>query len=189
MDPRPSRLKGVMVITGTPEAVDTTGTAVVVMGVSGCGKSTVAVLLAEALGWEFADGDEFHPVANVEKMRNGAPLTDEDRRPWLEAIREWVDAAPGDVVVTCSALRRRYRDVLSTARPRVRYVHLDGPDSFIGRRIQQREGHFMPGSLLSSQRATLEALAHDEDGVVVGVESTPDEIVARILVWLGGRPR
>ena len=160
-------------------------TVLVVMGVSGSGKSTVARLLADRLGWSFAEGDEFHSPENKAKMASGVPLTDDDRWPWLRAIRDWVDGQPGDVVLTCSALRRAYRDVLREARGRVRFVHLDGSVATIGERINARTGHYMPPTLLGSQFATLEPLAPEEDGVVVSVAGTPEEIVARALAALG----
>jgi gluconokinase len=159
----------------------------VVMGVSGSGKTTVAALLAGRLNWEFADGDDFHPPANVEKMHSGVPLTDDDRWPWLGAIAAWVDAtrsAGGHGVVACSALRRRYRDVLLGGRPDVRLVYLQGDRDLIGRRQAARHGHFMPTSLMKSQFETLEEPGPDEDPIVVSVEPRPREIVARILSLL-----
>ncbi len=132
---------------------------VVVMGVSGSGKTTVASLLAGRLGWEFEDGDDFHPAANVEKMQSGSPLTDEDRWPWLAAIAAWIDKVRAEGrhgVVTCSGLKRAYRDVLVGGRPDVRLVYLKGDRELIGRRMAARHGHFMPTSLLDSQFRTLE---------------------------------
>ena len=165
-------------------------TAVVVMGVAGCGKTTVAEELAARLGWPVADADDFHSPANVAKMRAGTPLTDEDRWPWLENIRDWLTGADGDVVVTCSALRRAYRDVLRGGRvgqgePRVRFVHLHGTRELLADRMGARQGHFMPLTLLDSQLDTLEPLEPDEDGLVVDIDATPAGIVDAALDGLG----
>ena len=167
----------------TPPAV------VVVMGVSGSGKSTVASLLAGRLGWEFEDGDDFHPAANVEKMQAGTPLTDEDRWPWLAAIAAWIDKVRAEGrhgVVTCSGLKRAYREILVGDRPDVRLVYLKGDRELIGRRMAARHGHFMPTSLLDSQFRTLEEPAPDEDPLVVSVGATPQAIVAEIVETLKG---
>jgi gluconokinase len=157
----------------------------VVMGVSGTGKSTVAQLLAERLGWELQEGDDLHPPANVEKMAAGIPLADDDRWPWLGLVAGWIDArrARGTHgVITCSALKRAYRDRL--ARPDVVFVHLSGDRDTIAARLGQRAGHFMPPSLLDSQLSTLEPLQEDERGVVIELKGSPeaqaDEIVARL---------
>jgi len=160
-------------------------TTIVVMGAAGCGKSTVAQGLAERLGWPLAEGDDFHSPANKAKMASGTPLTDEDRRPWLESIRDWVDQTPSHSVVTCSALRRSYRDLLRTAKGRVRFLHLTGSRAVLGSRIGSRTGHFMPASLLISQLEALEPLQEDEDGVVVDVDASPEEIVDAALRRLG----
>src|SRR5271156_2999731 len=131
----------------------------IVMGVSGSGKSTIGTLLALRLRWEFEDGDWFHPASNVEKMHNGIPLTDEDRWPWLEAIAAWIDKthrARGQGVIACSALKRSYRDVLVGDRVGVRLVYLKGDEALILRRIATRHEHFMPRSLLHSQYEALE---------------------------------
>jgi gluconokinase len=155
-------------------------TCVVVMGVSGSGKSTVARMLADRLGRPMAEADEFHPAANIGKMSAGAPLTDADRAPWLAAIRDWITerAAAGEsTVVTCSALKRAYRDVLRGADARVRFLHLHGTADVIGERMRHRSGHFMPPSLLRSQFDALEPLTSDEDGVAVDVTRTPELIV------------
>lgn len=145
--------------------------AVVVMGVSGVGKSTVGRALAGRLGWEFGEGDALHPTANVARMRAGVPLTDADRKPWLAAVRAWIEeraAAGRSVVVSCSALKQRYRDELREARgARVVFAHLDGGAALVRERLAGREGHFMPVSLLASQLADLEPLGADEDGVRV----------------------
>lgn len=160
-------------------------TAIVVMGVAGCGKTTVAEALAERLGWPVADADDFHPPDNVAKMRAGTPLTDDDRWPWLDRIRDWLTAADGSVVVTCSALRRAYRDVLRGAESRVRFVHLTGTQDLLAARMGARQGHFMPFKLLKSQLATLEPLQPDEDGVVIDIDAAPAEIVDAALRGLG----
>jgi gluconokinase len=157
---------------------------VVVMGVSGSGKSTVGALLASRLRWEFEDADWFHPAANVDKMHRGIPLTDEDRRPWLAAIAAWIDKtrrSNGHAVIACSALKRRYRDVLIGGRSDVRLVYLKGDETLIARRIATRHEHFMPGSLLHSQFDALEEPGADENPVVISIEPEPREIVAQIL--------
>jgi len=159
---------------------------VVVMGVSGTGKSTVGRLLAARLGAAFVEGDDLHPAANVERMSAGIPLTDADRAPWLELVRDAMSGAGGDTVVACSALRRAYRDVLRGARGRVRFVHLVVPPEELERRLSERSGHFMPATLLASQLATLEPLAPDEDGVDLPAASA-DETVDAILAWRDAR--
>lgn len=156
----------------------------VIMGVAGCGKTTTAPLLAERLGWKCAEGDSFHPEANIAKMSAGEALTDDDRWPWLASIRAWIterEAAGESSIVTCSALRRVYRDALRDGPGRVRFVHLSAPEALIGGRIGARGGHFMPPSLLPSQFQTLEPLGADEDGVVVGVESDPETVASTVL--------
>ncbi len=153
----------------------------VVMGVSGTGKSTTAALLAARLGWPMIEGDDLHPAANVEAMRAGRALTDADRGPWLRAIRDAMTAAGGSTVVTCSSLRRSYRDVLRTAQGRVRFVHLVVPADELARRLAVRAGHFMPATLLASQLATLEPLGPDEDGVDVPVVGTPEQTADEAL--------
>jgi gluconokinase len=159
----------------------------VVMGVSGTGKSTTATLLAERLGRPMLEGDDLHPPANVEAMRAGRALTDDDRVPWLRAIRDAMTAAGGSTVVTCSSLRRSYRDVLRTADGRVRFVHLVVPADELTRRLAVREGHFMPATLLASQLATLEPLGADEDGVDVPVDGLPSAVVDEALRLLTSR--
>jgi carbohydrate kinase (thermoresistant glucokinase family) len=157
---------------------------VVIMGVSGSGKSTVGSLLALRLRWEFEDGDWFHPPSNIEKMHSGIPLTDEDRWPWLQAIAAWIDETRGrggHAVVTCSALKRRYRDILIGDRVDVRLVYLKGEEALIARRIATRHEHFMPRSLLHSQFEALEEPGGDENPIVVSIDSPPREIATRIL--------
>jgi gluconokinase len=154
------------------------------MGVSGTGKTTVGRLLAGRLGWPYADADEFHPDANVAKMAAGRPLTDDDRWPWLKAIGRWIDerrAAGQPGVVSCSALKRAYRDLLRRGRPEVRGVFLDGSRELIGRRLRARRGHFMKADMLDSELADLERPAPDEPALVVSVDATPAEIVDTVL--------
>lgn len=161
---------------------------VVVMGVSGSGKTTVAQGISTAMGWEFAEGDDFHPEANLAKMHAGTPLTDEDRWPWLERIGDWIsgrEAAHESAVVTCSALRRAYRDVLRRDRPHVRFLHVTAPAEDVQDRMEQRQGHYMPASLLPSQLALLEPLAPDEPGVVVSNEGSAAQVLDRALSALG----
>lgn len=166
-------------------------TILVVMGVSGSGKTTVADKLAAALGVEFLEGDRFHPRANVEKMKSGTPLTDEDRWPWLEAIAAKIDEwrAEGKAgVITCSALKRSYRDILIGNRPQVRLVYLKGSHELIHQRMAARRGHFMPVGLLDSQFATLQEPGADERPIVSEIGGTPEEIVTDITRQLGVRP-
>ncbi|GEN81136.1 gluconokinase [Actinotalea fermentans] len=160
----------------------------VIMGVSGSGKTTLARILQTRLGWPYAEADEFHPQANIDKMTAGTPLTDEDRWPWLAAMRDWLTEqarAGRSTIVTCSALRRTYRDVLREAEGRVRFVHLTAAPDVIAPRLDHRAGHFMPPSLLPSQFATLEPLADGEDGAVVVVDVPPEEVADRALAALG----
>nr|WP_264185458.1 gluconokinase [Roseicella aerolata] len=154
------------------------------MGVSGAGKSTVGSLLARRLAVPFADADAFHPPANIAKMSRGEPLTDDDRWPWLDAIGAWVDAraAAGEGgVVTCSALKRVYRDRLRQGRPALRLLHLAGDPALIGARQAARPGHFMPASLMESQFATLEAPGAEEGAIVLSVEPPPEVVVEEAL--------
>ena len=159
----------------------------VVMGVSGSGKTTVAALLAGRLGWEFEDGDDFHPPANVAKMRAGTPLTDEDRWPWLHTVAAWIDAVRGGGrrgVVTCSGLKKAYRDILVGNRPDVRLVYLQGSRDLVGHRQAARVNHFMPASLVDSQFQTLEEPGVDEHALVVSVAHRPSVIVADVIRML-----
>jgi gluconokinase len=156
----------------------------VVMGVSGSGKTTIGTQLALTLHWEFEDADWFHPTRNIDKMHAGIALTDEDRAPWLIAIADFIDqarTAGRHAVVTCSALKRRYRTVIIGNRPDVRLIYLKGDMDLIGRRIATRHEHFMPVSLLQSQFDALEEPGPDENPLVVSVEPRPREIVAQIL--------
>lgn len=159
---------------------------VLVMGVSGAGKSTLGALLAEALGVPFADADAFHPPANVAKMAAGMPLTDDDRWPWLDAIGAWLAArGAGGGVVTCSALKRAYRDRLRAACPSLRLVHLDGDAALIAARQATRPGHFMPASLMASQFATLEPPNAEEGAIILSVTPPPAQVLAAALAALG----
>ena len=163
---------------------------VVVMGVSGSGKSTVGAQLAPRLGVPFADADSFHPRANIEKMSAGTPLTDEDRAPWLASMADWLSqhAANGAVLV-CSALKRRYRDRLRQTSSRLFFLHLDGSYELISGRLAKREGHFMPAGLLRSQFEALEPLEADESGAVVPIGGTVEQTAARALELAGAAPR
>ena len=157
---------------------------VVVMGVSGSGKSTVASLLAERLGCAFQDGDHLHPPENVEKMRSGTPLTDADRLPWLEAIARRIDGWQGGGeagVVTCSALKRSYRDIIMGRRPDAHLVYLKGSRALIHGRLMARTSHFMPVGLLDSQLAVLEEPAEDESPIVVDIGPAPAQVVNEIV--------
>jgi gluconokinase len=163
---------------------------VVVMGVSGCGKSTIAMMLAHRLNWIFEEGDWFHPHSNIEKMHSGEPLTDEDRWPWLEGIAAWIDATRrvgNHGTVACSALKRAYRDILVGERADVRIVYLRGERDLIARRLAARNGHFMPAALLDSQFATLEEPEAAEHPIVVSIVPHPREIVEEIVKKLGRR--
>lgn len=160
---------------------------VVVMGVSGSGKTTIARGVVDATGLEFAEADAFHSPDNIAKMEEGTPLTDEDRWPWLQDLAEWMDAkadAGISTIITCSALKRTYRDVLRDGPPSVDFLHLDGPAEVIEARLSKREGHFMPASLLQSQIDTLEALEPDESGVILDLRRKPEELIAQALEWL-----
>lgn len=160
----------------------------VVMGVSGSGKTTIAALLAGMLRWELVDADAFHPDANVQKMKRGIPLTDEDRWPWLQAVAAWIDAVRASGkhgVVACSALKRSYRALLAGGRPDVRLVYLQGDRGLIAQRMASRHEHFMPLALLDSQFEALEEPGPDESPLVVSVAAAPREIAERIIAALG----
>jgi gluconokinase len=150
---------------------------IVVMGVSGSGKSTVGAALAQRLRVPFADGDDFHPPANVAKMTAGQALDDDDRYPWLEAIGQWLADHPDGGVMSCSALKRKYRDQLRRHCADVEFLHLSGTPEVISKRQASRPGHFMPASLLQSQFATLEPLEPDESGTAIDVDQNIDSIV------------
>jgi gluconokinase len=159
---------------------------IVLMGVSGSGKTTVGERLARALGAEFAEGDAYHPPANVEKMKSGHPLDDADRQPWLERlgaeIGRWLERGQ-EVVLACSALKQHYREILSADRAGVRFVYLRGSEALIRDRLKRRRGHYMPASLLKSQFAALE---EPKDAITVDIGGTPAEIAAEILEALRG---
>lgn len=153
----------------------------VVMGVTGSGKTTVGVALAERLGVPFGDADDFHSEANIAKMSAGIPLDDADRLPWLRTIGEWLAGyADTGAVASCSALKRKYRDALRSAAPTVRFVHLHGDKATAHLRVGNRPGHFMPDTLVESQYATLEELGPDEAGVVLDFTRPVDELVAAV---------
>jgi gluconokinase len=159
----------------------------VVMGVSGSGKTTVATEVARRLGWEFTEGDDHHPAANVEKMRRGIPLDDDDRRPWLEELARWIGAhevAGRSCVLTCSALKRAYRDLLRDGHPSVWFAHVSGDQQLIEERVAHRHHQYMPPSLLPSQFATLEPLQDDEPGRVVPAVGSAEQVVDELLADL-----
>lgn len=168
---------------GSPTSTPVTPV-VVVMGVSGSGKSTVGVALAQRLGVAFEDGDDLHPAANKAKMKAGTPLDDDDRRPWLDLVGEWLAARPDGGVLACSALKRAYRDQLRGHLPEVTWLHLAGDPSLIAERQADRPGHFMPSSLMHTQLTTLEPLEIDEGGLVVDVGSSVEEIVEEAVAVL-----
>jgi gluconokinase len=159
--------------------------ALVVMGVSGSGKTTVGRLLAKRLDWEFADADRYHPPANIAKMAAGVPLDDEDREPWLLSLRELIDerlAAGQSLVLACSALKRRYRQVLGDADDRVEFVYLKGSRELIRRRMQERSAHYMKPEMLDSQ---FEALEEPENALVCEIDAPPAELARRVARALG----
>jgi gluconokinase len=165
-------------------------THLVVMGVAGSGKSTIAAALSKQLGWACAEADEFHPQSNIDKMSQGIPLQDEDRWPWLQEIQNWMTgkARSGQsTVLTCSALKRTYRQLLSEAEGRVLFIHLHGEADLLSQRMQGREGHFMPPTLLPSQLATLEPLTDEElaaGSLRLDISRSPQELIADILAAL-----
>jgi gluconokinase len=162
---------------------------IVVMGVSGSGKTSVAAELARRLGWDYVEGDDLHPAANVAKMAGGHPLDDEDRWPWLRRIAEVIgehEAAGTGLIVTCSALKQSYRDRLRDGHPSVWFAHVDAPQAVIAERLQRRTGHYMPPSLLGSQLATLEPLTEEEPGRVVSGVGSVEETASQLLTDLRG---
>jgi gluconokinase len=174
-------------MTITHEVPDFPPLVLVIMGVSSSGKTTVGAMLAGRLHWQFADADTFHSAANIEKMQSGVPLDDEDRIPWLHAIADQIDrwrAAKRHGVVTCSALKRRYRDILIGDRPDMRLVYLKGDKALIRRRILARHGHFMPASLLDSQFAALEEPGLDEHPLIASIDKPAAEIVDDLIAAL-----
>jgi gluconokinase len=170
----------------SPPSIPAT-TSIVVMGVSGSGKTSAAREITRQLGWEYIEGDDLHPAANVAKMAAGHPLDDEDRWPWLRRIAEVIgehEAAGTSIVVTCSALKRVYRDLLREGHPSVWFAHVDVPREVLAQRLAARQGHYMPPSLLDSQLATLEPLGDDEPGDVIAGEGPLDQTVADLLADL-----
>jgi len=164
---------------------------IVVMGVSGSGKSTIGALLARDLGVPFTDADDLHPIENIEKMASGVPLDDDDRRPWLETVGATLaeaHAAGTGLVIACSALKRGYRDTILAKSPATRFVHLHGTREVLAARTEGRTGHFMPTSLLDSQLATLEALGPDEPGIVVDIDKPVGGILADAVSRLTASP-
>lgn len=160
----------------------------VVMGVSGVGKSSVAAELVARTGWAFVEGDDLHPESNRRRMASDHPLDDDDRRPWLRRVASWIgelEAAGRSGIVTCSALKRSYRDLLRGGHPSVRFVHLLTPPELIARRLTARRSHYMPPSLLDSQLATLEDLQPDEAGTCVDATGDPPTVAERALHELG----
>ena len=178
--------------TGVTDAAAAAAQVLVVMGVSGSGKSTVAALIAERLGWIFVDGDSFHTPEHVAKMHAGHALDDEDRAPWLARIATWIrhrlEAGESGVVV-CSGLRRAYRDILTGGSPRVRLVYLEGDKALVAGRLAARRGHFMSPRLLDSQFATLEVPGPDERPITVGIDEEPESIVDRVVARLAAETR
>lgn len=158
---------------------------VVVLGVSGVGKTTVAKGIAAATGWTYAEGDAFHPTGNVAKMRAGVPLTDADRWPWLRAVRDWIDSREDSCVVTCSALKRAYRDLLREGHAGLRFCALQADPDLLLSRLAERTGHYMPPSLLRSQLDIYQPLEPDEPGVQVPAGGRPEQVVPRALAALG----
>lgn len=153
---------------------------IVLMGVSGVGKTTMGTRLAHHLGVDFLEGDSLHPPENIEKMQSGRPLTDQDREPWLDVIGQRL-RTEGSLVVACSALKRSYRDLIRRSAPSAVFIHLDGPRSVIGSRIANRRGHFMPVELLGSQLDSLEPLEADELGFTVEAIYSPEEVVTEVV--------
>jgi gluconokinase/shikimate kinase len=163
-------------------------TVLVLMGVAGSGKTTVADILVSRLGWRFEEGDALHPQSNIEKMRAGNPLTDGDRAEWLKRVADWVDERlekGQNGVITCSALKRSYRDVIDRRGSGVVFVFLSGPKATIAQRLAARHGHFMPPSLLDSQFADLEEPGPDEPAIRVDISGSPEAIAQRVVAELG----
>jgi len=156
-------------------------TSLIVMGVAGAGKTTLARALAERLGWAFLDADALHPPANVEKMRAGIPLGDADRAPWLAAVAAWMDAEAGPSVVACSVLKRAYRAALTEGRPDARLVYIDASPELVATRVAERADHYFPASLIASQFQSLEPPGPDERAIVVSMAASTEAQVAQVL--------
>ncbi|HNQ05662.1 MAG TPA: gluconokinase [Tetrasphaera sp.] len=173
-------------MTNSPPASPEPAALVVVMGVSGCGKTTVGAALAQRLQVPYADADDFHPEANIAKMSAGIPLDDQDRAPWLSALAQWLRGHhETGAVLACSALKRNYRDLLREGNDEVEFVHLHGDREVVARRVAGRPGHFMPVALVESQFATLEPLEADESGVTIDFDLPVDDIVEAVATHLG----
>lgn len=167
--------------------MDTRMTAVVFMGVCGSGKTTIAKLFAQRVGWPFTEADDFHSAANVAKMASGTPLTDDDRWPWLRSLRDWISKETDlghNVVMTCSALKKAYRDILREANAKVYFIELTGTRDVLMARLINRKDHYMPAKLLDSQLAILESLSEDELGFKVDIDHTASEVVDNTLSLL-----
>lgn len=163
----------------------TPATRVVVMGVSGAGKSTMGALVADALDYPFLDADSLHPQENIRKMADGTPLTDEDRWPWLDLVgHELATTQAAGIVVACSALKRRYRDAIRAKAPDTIFLHLDGSLEVLSARLEGRSGHFMPPNLLASQLAALEPMEGDESAVVINIAGTVNEILDQAVTGI-----
>ena len=156
---------------------------IVVMGVTGCGKTTVGIALAEALGIEFIDSDDLHSESNKKKMSSGTPLTDSDREPWLQVVSKTLQNHE-NIVVACSALKKSYRSTILAGAPTTKFVHLSGSQELIFTRLSERSHHFMPIGLLDSQFETLEPLGHTETGKVFEISQPVDQIVNEVIAWL-----
>jgi len=168
-----------------PQGVASRPWLIAVMGISGTGKTTIGTALALQLGAVYADGDAFHSAAHVAKMASGVPLTDADRIPWLADIGRWLhEQTSVGAVVSCSALRRVYRDTLRSQAPALIFLHLTGDPALIEQRVRERHGHFMPPSLVASQLDTLEPLADDERGMALDARAAPDELVRAFIAQL-----
>jgi beta-N-acetylhexosaminidase len=173
-------------MTGEKEPLMSTKHRIIVMGVSGCGKTTIGGLIARELGVPFLDGDSLHPVENVAKMAAGTPLTDDDRWPWLATVgAALANAGDGGLVLACSALRRSYRDAIRAQAPDTVFLHLHGSKEVLRARTEGRTGHFMPATLLDSQLATLEPLDADEAGIVVDIAAPVHQVLSAALAFYG----
>jgi gluconokinase len=187
-DGAPGHAAGDEAGTASAGAASDTGPLIVVMGVSGSGKTTVGRLVADRLGVGFVDGDDLHPAENVAKMRAGMPLTDGDRHPWLTRVGSTLADAPGGIVVACSALKRDYRDTIRRHAPRAVFVWLTTDPSKLAERLSRRARHFMPASLLASQLETLQPLAGDEPGIAIDVTDSPEAVADAAVAAIGRLP-